>query len=185
MYHLHFIGQGVLIEVISPALISNQLNDVYGDLTNAGDDEAQTQTNQTDQTLLHGNYLDQSLATDQVALRDDNDGLILSSDLWSTAYRDAVDSLGEGIDIAILEGRNVAQLFRELEEMDKEATQESALLRGVKYLQSIQVPLERFKLALDLASPLTSLEPTTLSVFGVIRSVTAVSLAHIYYFRPR
>lgn len=103
---------------------------------------------------------------------------VASSDLWSAAYREAVDSLGEDIDVAILKGKNVAQLFRELEEIDMEATQESAFLRGVKYLQSIQVPLQTFKLALDLASPLTSLEPTATTVFSVVRSVTAVSLAH-------
>ena len=59
--------------------------------------------------------------------------------------------------------------------MEKDTTQESAFLRGVKYLQSLQVPLERFKLALDLASPLTSIEPTTATVFGVVKGVTAVS----------
>lgn len=75
----------------------------------------------------------------------------------------------------MLKRRNVEQLFKDLEDIDKEATQGSAYLRGVKYLHSIQVPLERFKLALDLASPLASLEPTAMSVFGVVSSVTAVS----------
>ena len=42
----------------------------------------------------------------------------------------------------------------------QEATQESAFLRAVRYLQSIQLRLERFKLALDLATPLARLEPT-------------------------
>lgn len=98
-----------------------------------------------------------------------------SPDLWSTAYREAVESLGKDIDIAILKGRNVEQLFRELGEIDNEATQESAFLRGVRYLQSIQVPLERFKLALDFANPLTSIDPAVSTVFGMIRGVTAVS----------
>lgn len=69
----------------------------------------------------------------------------------------------------------MAHLFKELEEIDKEATKESAFLRGVEYLRSLQVPLERFKLALDLASPLTSIEPSAAAVFGVVSSVTAVS----------
>jgi hypothetical protein len=98
-----------------------------------------------------------------------------SSDIWSTAYREAVDSLGKDIDVAILKGENVAQLFRQLEEIDREAAQESVFLRGVRYLHSLQVPLERFKLALDLASPLANIEPTAGTVFGVVRGVTAVS----------
>ncbi|TPX14511.1 uncharacterized protein E0L32_005475 [Thyridium curvatum] len=99
------------------------------------------------------------------------------SDLWTAAYRDAVDSLGKDIDIAILKGHNVAELFKQLEKMDKDTTQESVFLRGVKYLQSLRVPLERFKLALDLASPLTSIEPTTATVFGVVKGVTALAIS--------
>ena len=115
------------------------------------------------------------MSIDRSTLGDDVGNVVVTSDLWSAAFREAVDSLGKDIDVAILEGKNVEQLFRDLEEIDKEATQESAFLRGVKYLHSIQVPLERFKLALDLASPLTSIEPTVTTVFGVLRSVTAVS----------
>lgn len=96
-------------------------------------------------------------------------------DLWSAAYREAVEKLGKDVDVAILKGENVAELFMQLEELDKDTVQESAFLRGVKYLHSLQVPLERFKLALDLASPLTSIEPATSAVFGVVRGVTAVS----------
>ncbi len=63
--------------------------------------------------------------------------MVVSSDLWSEAYREAVDNIGKDIDVAILTGKNVAQLFRELEEIDKEATQEFAFLRGVRYLHFI------------------------------------------------
>ncbi|KAK0642064.1 hypothetical protein B0T16DRAFT_462079 [Cercophora newfieldiana] len=99
------------------------------------------------------------------------------SDLWSAAYREAVGNLGEDIDAAILKGENVAELFKKLEELDKDASQESVFLRGVKYLQSLQVPLERFKLVLDLATPLTSIEPTTATVFGVVKGVTAIAIS--------
>jgi hypothetical protein len=100
------------------------------------------------------------------------------TDLWSAAYREAVQSLGKDIDVAILKGSSAAQLLEKLEDVDKEATQESVFLRGVAYLRSIQVPLERFKLALDLASPLGSLDPTASTVLGVVKSVTAVGLFH-------
>lgn len=64
----------------------------------------------------------------------------------------------------------------ELESIDSETTRKSAFLRGVAYLRSIQVPLERFKLALDLASPLANLDPVASTVIGVVRSVTAVRI---------
>lgn len=130
---------------------------------------AQAETNDTSRQV----NFPETLSPDPSVLVERVDDVSL--DLWSAAYREAVESLGKDIDIAILKGRNVEQLFRELGEIDNEATQESAFLRGVRYFQSIQVPLERFKLALDLASPLTSMDPATSTVFGMIRSVTAVS----------
>ena len=36
--------------------------------------------------------------------------------------------------------------------------------------------LERFKLVLDLASLLSKLDPTAITVFDIVRSVTAISL---------
>ncbi|KAL2263935.1 hypothetical protein VTK26DRAFT_4122 [Humicola hyalothermophila] len=100
-----------------------------------------------------------------------------SIDLWSAAYREAVKSLGDGINVAILKGESVAELFRQLENLEKDTAAESAFLRGVKYLQSLQVPLERFKLALDLATPLTNLEPATSAVCGVVQCVTAIAIS--------
>lgn len=100
-----------------------------------------------------------------------------ASDLWSAAYHEAIKSLGDNIDIAILKASSIDQLFKRLEEIGKDATQESIFLRGVKYLHDIQVPLERFKLALDLATPLSRLEPTAATVFGVVSSVTAVGIS--------
>ena len=94
--------------------------------------------------------------------------------------------LGKDINVAILKGETVADLFEQLEKIDKEASQESLFLRGVKHLRSLQVPLERFKLALDLAAPLSSMEPTAATVFGVIRGVTVVSpFANSGYHAPR
>lgn len=117
-----------------------------------------------DQSLINGSTLGVDLKA-----------ALVSSDLWSAAYREAVASLGENIDAAILKGENVAQVFKQLERIDKEANQESVFLRGVRYLSSLQVPLESFRLALDLAIPLTSIEPTAAMVFGVVKGVTAVS----------
>lgn len=154
----------------SPPL--NQVGDLSRKSTTARAYEAQIQIDQS--ALQTSDY--EHNTTDRSTLDDDIGSVVVSSDLWSAAYREAVHSFGNDIDVAILKGKNLAQLFRELEEIDKDATQDSAFLRGVRYLHSIQVPLERFKLALDLASPLTSVEPTATTVFGVVRSVTAVSL---------
>ena len=125
---------------------------------------------------LHVGHTDQTIiSADGSSLASGASSLAVSSDLWSAAYREAVNSLGDDIDVAILKGKNVALLFRELEAIDKDVTEESAFLRGVRYLRELQVPLERFKLALDLASPLTDVEMASAAVFGVVRGVTAVS----------
>jgi hypothetical protein len=106
---------------------------------------------------------------------DTNTSPVVCSDVWSAAYREAVESLGNDIDLAILAGSNAAQLFQDLEDLDKDASLDSAFVRGVAYLRSIQVPLERFRLALDLAAPLSNMEPVAATVVGVVRGVTAVS----------
>ncbi|KAL5371373.1 hypothetical protein DPSP01_014309 [Paraphaeosphaeria sporulosa] len=126
-------------------------------------------------SAFRASHLDQH-ATIESTLSDDISGVNTSSDIWSAAYREAVDSLGEDIDVAILLGNNAAQLLKKLEGIENTSTQESAFLRGVAYLRSIQVPLERFKLALDLTSPLSSLDPTATTVFGVVKSVTAIAI---------
>lgn len=143
-------------------------------------DIVQAQTDQsTLLTVVHTSGLGQNSFANHSTLGSfDVDVVIVPSDIWSKAYHEAVDSFGKDIDVAILKGENVTQLFRQLEEIDGEATEESAFLRGVRHLHSLQVPLERFKLALDLATPLTKIEPTTSTVFGMVRSVTAVSSFH-------
>ncbi|KAK9434875.1 NACHT domain protein [Metarhizium brunneum] len=100
-----------------------------------------------------------------------------ASDLWSAAYREAVESLGEDIDVAILKGKGIEQLFHQLEELNTELTEQSAFLAGVEYLQRIKVPLEKFKLALDLATPLTDMQPVSAAVFGVVKGVTAIAIS--------
>lgn len=105
----------------------------------------------------------------------DDDDVDLTSDLWSAAYREAVKSLGQDINSAILKGENVAELFKQLEDIDNETTNDSAYLRGVNRLKSIKKPLERFKQVLDMAAPFASIDPTASTVVGVVRGVTAVS----------
>lgn len=148
-----------------------EASDVPSESTITGNDEAQIQT---DQTHLRQNSLEQSLPIDRMTLGGDISSVSGSPDLWSAAYREAVESLREEIDIAALKGKDAAQLFRELEDVAKEATNESVFLKGMSYLQTLQVPLERFQLALDLASPLARFEPTATTVLSVVRGLTAV-----------
>lgn len=56
--------------------------------------------------------------------------IIVSSDLWSAAFREAIKNLRDEIDVATLEGKHVAQPFKELKEIEKEKTHESAFLRA-------------------------------------------------------
>lgn len=108
---------------------------------------------------------------------DETDILVEASDLWSAAYREAVESLCDEIDITSLEGKNVAQLLKDLEDTEKGVTQESTIMRGWKRLRDLEPALQNVKLALDLASPL-AIEPTARTVIGVVSTVTAVSSIH-------
>lgn len=101
-----------------------------------------------------------------------------SQNVWSAAFQEAIDSIETDIDVAILKGKKVEELFQDLQKLEVDTTQESAFVQGMKYLRKVKGPLENFKLALDVSAPLTALEPTTTLVFGVIRSVTAVSAQH-------
>lgn len=150
----------------------NQAGDVPGESTNTGNDETQMQTGQS---THHLNSLERNPTINRLTIGDDS-GKIVPSDLWSAAYREAIENFEEGIDIAMLGGKNAVQLFRELQETGKEVAHESAFLRGVSFLHSLEIPLERFKLLIDLASPLATCEPTATTVVGVLRSVTVVSL---------
>ncbi|PYI07524.1 hypothetical protein BO78DRAFT_90581 [Aspergillus sclerotiicarbonarius CBS 121057] len=128
--------------------------------------------NQTGHSTLHTNTLERNLT-----VGDDIRRAVVSSDLWSAAYREAVENLQEKLDINALEGKTIAQLFKDLEKTENEVTHESAFLRGLKCLQTLKVPLERFKMALDVASPLADIKPTTKIVVGVIKSVTAIAIS--------
>lgn len=75
--------------------------------TTARDDEAQIRN---DQSALYASDLEQ-MSIDRSTLGDDIGNVVVTSDLWSAAFREAVDSLGKDIDVAILKGKNVEQLF--------------------------------------------------------------------------
>lgn len=109
-----------------------------------------------------------------------------SLDVWSAALYQAIRELDDDVDLAILQGENFQHLFEELDKKNKDAAQESTVMRGVRYLSHVKGPLEHFKGILDLVSPLTALEPTVATVSGVTRGVTAVSLHSPRYDRdPR
>lgn len=170
------------MERLTPQASSNSLSqahDLSKELPTTRGDTVQTQIDQSTALLrIHTSGIEDDSSSIHLTPGVEIDLAIVSSDVWSAAYCEAVNSLGEDIHSTILKGENLAELFEQLETIDKEVTQESVFLRGVRYLHSLQVPLDRFKLALDLASPLTSIEPTTSMVFGIIKGVTAVRLFH-------
>ncbi|KAL8892444.1 MAG: hypothetical protein Q9192_005610 [Flavoplaca navasiana] len=97
-----------------------------------------------------------------------------STDLWSAAYREAVSSFGEEVKSVILKGERIEKLFSSLEETNGKVAGDSLFRRGV---QRLGAPLRNFKLALDMASPFTSIEPTASTAVGVVSSVTAIAIA--------
>jgi hypothetical protein len=154
----------------------NQASDSPKELTDTRDGDTGIQT---DQSTLPWNSREQNVTNDGLARGENTSRVIAAPDIWSAAYREAVESLGEETAIEALKGKDIAQLFQELENTEKEVACRSAFSKGVRYLQTLQIPLERFKQALDLAVPLASLEPTATTVVGVVRCVTAVSSAGI------
>ena len=103
-----------------------------------------------------------------------------SADIWTAAFHEAVEKVGEDIDQAIIKGKDAEQLLKEIERLDMDSSQRSAFSRGHDFLKTLQVPLQTFKMGLDLASPFTAIEPTTSVVVGVLRAVTAVSCARTW-----
>lgn len=107
-----------------------------------------------------------------------NDSSTVPTDLWSAAFREAVDTLHPRIDVAHLAGKTTVKLLQDLETVDRSINAESTFRRGLAHLRSAKGPLDNFKLALDLASPLISFEPTAATVVGVVRGVTTVRRYH-------
>ena len=149
-------------------------DDIPRVLTNSSNGENQ---NLAHQNVVYSNSLAKN-TTDSLVSGDGVSNCIASADLWSAAYREAVEMFGKELDLADMEGKNVMQLFHELEVVGKERVHESAFLKGLNYLRAHKIYLEGFKLALDLSSPLANMEPATNAAFGVVRSVTAVSSVH-------
>lgn len=104
-----------------------------------------------------------------------------SQDLWSAAYREAVESFRD-LDPTILEGNNVMQLFHLLEDAEQEATGDTIFQTGRKWLEKLETPLKALQIALDLASPVSSLEPTAATAIGVVKTVTTVSATDFRVF---
>ncbi|KAL4881143.1 hypothetical protein BJY04DRAFT_218660 [Aspergillus karnatakaensis] len=96
--------------------------------------------------------------------------------LWSEAYLQALGQFEEEIGL-VIESKSLKQLLEDLERTAEEVTKGSTFLRGVAYLRAMKIPLERFKVALDLASPLANLEPASSAVFDVVRNVTAIAIS--------
>ncbi|KAF2872642.1 hypothetical protein BDV95DRAFT_392285 [Massariosphaeria phaeospora] len=158
---------------------SSQPNDGADEIIATGEDNAHVLPNQTD---LPAHRPERNSTLDH-----DSDSIPASSDLWSVAYCEAVKSFGKDVHVDILEAHNIAVLFTKLENTNEDKTHGSIFLRGVARLRSMQVPLETLRLGLDLTSPLSGIDPMTSTVFGVVRSVTAVSLVNqtVAYTRIR
>lgn len=95
-----------------------------------------------------------------------------NKDVWSVAYREAVERLDEEKREMVLKGDRVDQLFRQLGDHDAESVEESSFRRG---LTKLHQPLQNIKLAVDLASPLLGLEPAVATATGAVKSFTIVS----------
>ncbi len=99
----------------------------------------------------------------------------IHSDLWSKAYQEALNNMAGDLDTAILAGKNAEHMFKELERLDKKTSEQSAVMRGLRYLHSLQVPLQHLKFVLDIANPISAINPAASTAIGVVKSVTTAS----------
>ncbi|KAI1862941.1 hypothetical protein JX265_008987 [Neoarthrinium moseri] len=111
------------------------------------------------------------LSTDVVIMQDNSDtdhidAESLALDIWSAAYREAVEnSPDERIQKLILKGENAGQLLRQLEHDEDGLVENSLFRRGIHCLKTVQ-------------------EPTVGTAFGVLKSVTAVAISVSSLDRP-
>ncbi|OAP59319.1 hypothetical protein AYL99_06617 [Fonsecaea erecta] len=96
-----------------------------------------------------------------------------STDMWSAAYREALSGFGDEVASVISKGDKIESLLTNLQETNEELAGDSLFRRGLRRLQA---PLKNFKLALDMASPLASIEPTASTAVGVVTCVTAIAI---------
>ena len=115
--------------------------------------------------------VDDNVRPEESVAKDDLDQTGFT-DLWSAAYREAVLELGEEVEGVILKSENIETLLLNLRGTSDEVVDDSTFWRGVRRLQT---PLKNFKLALDLASPLASIQPAASTAVGIVSCVTAVS----------
>lgn len=94
------------------------------------------------------------------------------SDQWTAAYRKAVASLSEDERTLVTKGRDIVELFENLSEANHAQKSESTFRR---VLEKVQKPMQYLDQSLDLAKPLTSLDPSAGTAFGIVHSVTLVS----------
>ena len=100
------------------------------------------------------------------------------TDLWSAAYREAVENSSDKVKSVIMNGERIENLLTRLKETNENIADNSLFWRGIKRLQE---PLRFFKLAVDMASPFASIEPTASTAVGAVSCVTAVSsLLRVY-----
>lgn len=95
-------------------------------------------------------------------------------DLWSGAYKEAVQSSEDKVKRLAVTGVRLDDLFKRLEE-ENDRRNESIFNRGLKVLSQ---PLQYLKLSLDIAGPFVDLEPTKAlaTATNVVKSVTTVHI---------
>ncbi|TPX15039.1 uncharacterized protein E0L32_004869 [Thyridium curvatum] len=96
-----------------------------------------------------------------------------SDDIWSAAYREAILTFDSSQRSLLLAGSRET-FFQLMENLQGDVGGGSTLSRGLLHMKG---PLERLNMALDVAKPLTSLEPTQAlsTAVGIVQTVIKAS----------
>lgn len=95
-----------------------------------------------------------------------------TADPWSAAYEEAVAQLDEEMHALVSRGRDLVELFDNLNESNDMQKSHSIIRRG---LERLQTPIKYMNVALTIASPLASANPIASTAIGIVQSVTTVS----------
>ncbi|KFA71991.1 hypothetical protein S40288_08082 [Stachybotrys chartarum IBT 40288] len=95
------------------------------------------------------------------------------SDLWSAAYKEAVGQVDQEIGTLVRSGRNLEELFQNLNEANELQKDESILRRG---MERIKKPMEYLQMILNVTSPAAGMNPASSVAFGVVQSVATLAI---------
>jgi hypothetical protein len=98
---------------------------------------------------------------------------VVGNDMWNNAFRRACECRSAEEREKLAQTTDIRDLFESLQKEDKEHEEASLFQRGVNMVGPV---LNRLNFLLNLADPVSSIEPSASSALAIVKMVTAVSV---------